>query len=97
MIEVWAINMGGGALRDGSQFFDGGFAAAALKTLVAFAQGFGDSASHGFPCLPCDHLRKPVGFRVLNIKAPSLSFLLYHFLPFFTVAQFLAHGKDLNS
>jgi hypothetical protein len=44
MIEVRALHMGSGPLGDGTQFFDGCFSTAALKTMVAFAQRFGDGA-----------------------------------------------------
>jgi hypothetical protein len=43
MIQVGTLDVGGGALGDGAQFLDGGFTAAALKTLVALAQGRGST------------------------------------------------------
>jgi len=40
MIDVGALNEGGGAVGDGEQFLDGGLAMAALKAFVTLAQGF---------------------------------------------------------
>lgn len=49
MIQVGTLDVSGGALGDGTQLLDGGLTASALKTLVAFTQGFGDGAGHGLP------------------------------------------------
>jgi hypothetical protein len=69
MIEVGTLDVRGGAFGDGTQLLDGGFTAAALKSLVAFAQCFGDGAGQGFPGFPGDSLGEPVGFGVLDIEA----------------------------
>ena len=83
MGEAGTLDVGGGTLSDGAQFLDGGFIAAPLKTLVALTQGFGDGARYSFPGLSGDRLGEPVGFRVLHVEAPGVSFLLYHCLRFF--------------
>jgi len=80
MIEVGTLDMSGGALGDCAQFLEGGFTAAALKTFLALAQSFRDGPGQGFPSLPGDRLGEPVGFRVLDIEAGSVSSLLSHCL-----------------
>jgi hypothetical protein len=79
--EVGTLDVRGGAFGDSTQLLDGGFTASALKTIVAFAQGFGDGAGHGFPGFLGDRLGEPLGFRVLDVEAHRISFLLRHYLP----------------
>src|SRR5579862_3547597 len=93
MIYVRALDASGRPLSDGAQFFDRGFAAAALKTLVPLAQRFHDGARHGFPGLLGDRLREPMSFRVLYIEADRLSSLLYHLPPFFILSCWSTQGR----
>jgi hypothetical protein len=76
MIQAGPLHVGGRALTDGEQFFDGGFIAAALKTIVAFTEGFRDGARQGFPGLLGDRLGEPMGPRVLDIETHRASVLL---------------------
>jgi hypothetical protein len=80
MIQVGAFDVSGGPRSDGAQFLKGGFATAALKTLVALAQGFRHNASHRFPRLQRDGLGEPVGFRVFDDETHGLH------QPFFIIA-----------
>src|SRR5450755_422089 len=82
MIEMGTFNVAGGALGDGAQLLDGSSAGAAVETLVALAQCFGDGASKGLAGLLGNGLREPVSFRVLNVEAHVASILPQNFLAF---------------
>lgn len=47
MIEIEALDVGGGALGNGPDVCGQRFGIAPLEVFIAFAQRFGDSAGHG--------------------------------------------------
>ena len=75
MIEVRVLDLGRGALRDGQQFLQRGFALAALKLFVAFAKSFRDYAGHRLAGGFGDGLSEAVGFRVFDVEGHSSFYL----------------------
>ena len=78
VIEIGALDMGGGSIRDGPDVGGEGFGIAPVEALVAFAQRLGDGAGQGLAGGLCNGLGEPVGFRIFDAEARCISFLLYH-------------------
>lgn len=94
MVEIRALDVGDGALRDCPKIGGERFRIALLETLIAFAQRFRDGAGHGLAGGLGDGLGETVGLRVFDVEARGSSILLYDVLPFFITARFPLPDKE---
>src|ERR1039458_5765160 len=69
MIEIWAFDMGSGALGNCAEFLHAGLAPTAWQALKAFPESFGHYPRHGFPRLLSDGRREAMRFRVFDMES----------------------------
>ena len=75
MIEIWAFDMGSGALGNCAEFLHAGLAPTAWQALKAFPESFGHYPRHGFPRLLSDGRREAMRFRVFDMESFHEQFL----------------------
>src|ERR1039458_9957559 len=76
MIEIWAFDMGSGALLAiARSSFPAGLAPTAWQALKAFPESFGHYPRHGFPRLLSDGRREAMRFRVFDMESFHEQFL----------------------
>ena len=69
MVEIGALDMGGGSINDGSDVGGERFGIVPVEALKAFTQRYGDRAGQGLPRLLGDRLGETVGLRVFDVWA----------------------------
>src|SRR5690349_14240551 len=69
VIEVRAVEMGGGSPRDRQELLDARPPASPFEPGEPLPQGLGDGAGHGLAGGACDPLGEPVGLWILDVKA----------------------------
>src|ERR1700687_650240 len=78
MIEIRTLHVGSGALSYSPEVGSERFWIALMNLFIALPQGFRDDAGHRLTGGLSDGFGEPGGFRVFDVEAHGVSFLLYH-------------------